>query len=250
MITFCGRKTPGATTIAQEEDTLQLCPRCTFPNTNSARICVDCGYSLENTKAPRVLAKKIKLCTNPNCGAFNKAKNGYCSECKSPFVEFVDKNTVREKERREYIRICPKCKTHNPANASICVNPSCQLDIEDVDAILVDGPHPGHITFHSIRNNRVFEFDLNPSEELLFGNEHNLSDDIIKNRYYYVSRLHFVLSYHNSNYWITDKSTNGTFLDGSRLEKDVEFKLASETVIGLGDPSMSELQAAFYKVTF
>lgn len=66
----------------------------------------------------------------------------------------------------------------------------------------------------------------------------------------YVSGTHFYLSYNEGTVWIRDESRNGTYIDGARLDKSIEMPLFSNTIVGLGDPSASVLQAAFFKITY
>ncbi len=68
----------------------------------------------------------------------------------------------------------------------------------------------------------------------------------------YVSGFHAVLSVSNGEYFIEDFSTNGTFINGSRIDKGKKVKVVPEAdLIGLGSHKTSDFldQAAYFRIT-
>lgn len=256
MPSFIGNRTTGVTTTVNDNIEVQLCPNCTFPNYSNARDCADCGYPLQDDNIQWLRASSVKKCNNPNCGLYLCDRDRRCRRCgqstDESVVHSVSPQTDPETENT-YVLVCPECKKNNPANAVSCSACGCSLEDVDPSCASVDDPssiQDESVTVHieNIRTRKKVSLRVNPGKAVTIGRDAQLSEQLVST--VYVSYEHVMLSYHEETLWITDTSSNGTYIDGARLDKNMEIPLFSGTLIGLGDPSASELKAAFFKITY
>lgn len=258
MSSFHGVNNPDVVVTVSDRDEVQICPKCTFPNEAAARACADCGYPLQDGSGRWVPARLIRKCSNPACNAFVCIKDSKCKKCGHSTSEeaevvppvspsapvpasVVDQDT-------KFVLICPRCSTHNPANADSCGNCGCSL--EDVDPVCEREKEMLVVQLENIRTQKRAAITLTCGECTVIGHHGALADQLTHADF--VSNKHLYLSYREGTVWIRDESTNGTYLNGAQVSLDlgVDIPISSNTVIGLGDPFASTLRAAFFKITY
>ncbi len=256
MPSFYGVNNPNIVVTVSDRDEVQVCPECTFPNDAAARACVDCGHPLQDGSGRWVPARLIQKCRNPACKAFVCTKDSKCKKCgqstsadaedvSSTFSSTPAPAAVTSTDST-FVLICPNCNAHNPANADSCG--SCGYSLEDVDPVCADEEEKIIVQLENIRTKKRVSLTLKAGECTMIGRKGALADQFANTGY--VSGTHFYLSYNNGTVWIRDESRNGTYIDSARLDKSIELPLFSNTIVGLGDPSASELLASFFKITY
>lgn len=251
MPTFQSNSKPDVVVTVSDREEVQMCPKCTFPNNATARVCVDCGYPLQDGTGRWIPAKLIQKCTNPECSAFVCIKDSKCKKCGASTTEPVDNQQtatpIDTPERMStYVLICPNCDTHNPANAENCS--SCGFSLEDVDPTDEEEQCKIIVQLENIRTQKRVSVTLKDGEQVMLGKKGMLSDQFANT--IYVSGTHLYLSFNQGDLWIRDESRNGTYIDRARLDKGIDIPICSGTVFGMGDVSASCLNAAFFKLTF
>lgn len=256
MPSFPGVNNPNIVVTVSDRDEVQVCPKCTFPNDAAARACADCGHPLQDGSGRWVPARLIRKCTNPACEAFVCTKDSKCKKCGHSTSADAEVITAPpssaptpasgDNTDATFVLICPSCNTHNPANADTCGH--CGYSLEDVDPVCAGEEEKIAVQLENIRTKKRVSLTLKAGECTVIGYKGALADQFANTCY--VSGTHFYLSYNEGTVWIRDESRNGTYIDGARLDKSIELPLFSNTIVGLGDPSASVLQAAFFKITY
>lgn len=246
MITFVGRKSKENITNAREDEEVQLCPnlKCTFPNSANSRSCIECNCSLEDDTT-WVLAKFVLQCQN--CGAYNTKKSQVCCSCGEPIGENKQNENAVD-EDTAFFRICPNCNYQNYANATKCIK--CGEDLEDIDPICKTTGSSILVNFLNTRTSSMNSIEILPAIYYAFGRSAHLSEDKDLGNRKYVHGVHFVILYKEDSLYIIDCSSNGTFVNGKRLNKGVKHSLFSGDIIGVGSPTVTDADAAFYKISF
>lgn len=256
MPSFHSVNNPDIVVTVSDREEVQVCPKCTFPNNAAARACVDCGYPLQDGSGRWIPARLIRKCSNPACAAFVCTKDSRCKKCghsTSDDAEVITPPATAtpapasvSNAGSSFVLICPSCNTHNPANADTCRR--CGYSLEDVDPCCESEEEMIVVQLENIRTKKRVSLTLKAGECTMIGCKGALAEQFVNTGY--VSGTHLYLSYNEGTVWIRDESRNGTYIDGSRLDKGIELPLFSNTVIGLGDPSASVLLAAFFKITY
>jgi pSer/pThr/pTyr-binding forkhead associated (FHA) protein len=142
-----------------------------------------------------------------NCGSENDLGEGSCAYCGSP----LPRRKASEDEARE-TAAAPEPQANDDPFAPM------------VSAVL------------RLPTGRVIS--LEPGDRLVIGRGQDspLADMCTDN----ISREHAFISMRGDGAYLTDnRSTNGTYLNGRRLEADREYRLAGQTAISLGtDPPL------------
>ena len=246
MRSFSGNKSVDNVTTVNDNDEVQLCPSCSFPNYGNARECADCGYPLQDENIRWLRASLVKKCDNPECGHYLCIKDRKCRKCGQSSERTVISPQPAPTDEENYMLVCPRCQTKNPANVSECI--SCGFSLEDIDPTLSTAEAPVSVQLENVRTRQRATISINPGDTVTIGRQHQLSDQLANTGY--VSSEHFIFSYHDGSLWLTDKSRNGTYIDGTRLQTNVEIPIPKGTVVVLGDPSPSELLAACFMITY
>ena len=257
MPSFRGINNPDIVITVSDCDEVHVCPKCTFPNDAAARACVDCGHPLQDGSGRWVPARLIQKCSNPACGAFVCTKDGKCKKCghsTSDNVRAVPSpsppaSTSVTGADTSFVLVCPRCNARNPANADSCER--CGYSLEDVDPVCESEKKSLVVQLENIRTQRRVAITLTCGESTAVGRCGVLADQLVNADF--VGRKHLYLSYNEGTVWVRDnKSVNGTYLNGAdvRLDSDVDYPISGNTIIGLGDSSVSTSHAAFFKIIF
>lgn len=233
-----------------ENNYVQLCPNCSFPNEECSDECVACKYPFEDSDIIHVLAKNVIKCES--CGSFMTIDDLKCNFC--GITHFADNNFNEKNEK--FIIICPNCATENEANSILCSN--CGMSIEEEFPVLKENNYEDKTICIENSKNEIVFFDrtkaephtvsLNNGEEIKIGRNSIFSELLSDNKY--VGREHFILSFHDNVFWIRDISTNGTYINGQRIEKYKEIKLENNSDIVLGANVENEQNAAYFIVSY
>ena len=82
--------------------------------------------------------------------------------------------------------------------------------------------------------NRGYVYNINDGEELTIGKDPKTANIVISAEYKDVSRKHCVIKYYQGQFVITDYSSNGTKVNGKKLEPGVPEKISRGSQIALG----------------
>lgn len=238
--------------VVPDQEEVPICPRCAFPNRPEARSCEDCGHPLQGGNVRWVKAGLVHRCENPECNAYVCSTDRICTKCGR--AQGKTKNTDRpapgiKEPGQTYVKICTVCHKHNPATADIC--DACGAELPLLPEELGNAVREACAISLSIENirtgvNTCLEMPLD--SDLAIGTLGLLSNQF--EGALYVSREHLHLIRRPDGIFIRDTSTNGTYINGNRLEKGKSYALASGEEIVLGDPSRSEPKAAFIRITY
>lgn len=80
-------------------------------------------------------------------------------------------------------------------------------------------------------------FRLDAGETITFGRDPKTSQIVLDERFKNVSRTHCSVSANAAaqTYLVTDSSSNGTFIDGQKMDKGACVEVPRGTIIALGD---------------
>lgn len=96
------------------------------------------------------------------------------------------------------------------------------------------------LIFFSVQQEYDTRFVVNKPSFVIGSDSTKVDGAILGNKA--ISRTHCTITYENDKYFITDKSTNGTFINGRRIEKGVPTELSTGNTVKLAN--------AIFKVTF
>ena len=82
--------------------------------------------------------------------------------------------------------------------------------------------------------NRGYVYNINEGEELIIGKDPKIANIVISAEFKDVSRKHCTIKYYASQYIVTDYSSNGTKVNGKKLEPGVPEKVSRGSQIALG----------------
>lgn len=82
--------------------------------------------------------------------------------------------------------------------------------------------------------NRGYVYNINEGEELTIGKDPKTANIVISAEFKDVSRKHCVIKYYQGQYILTDYSSNGTKVNGKKLEPGVPEKVSRGSQIALG----------------
>ncbi len=200
---------------------------------------------------------KYKKC--PVCGKYNKhtKQSCFCGADISNVFDYVSmseeeavkanesalppkepgETTVLSTEKHD-IRICEECGAANDVDAMNC---------KKCGALFIDTGHKAErrkdnieeaqgsiskdcLPFHVVYAEKTFPF-VATKDKQFFGRE-NLSLPSFQGDHY-ISRKHIAYFYEGGYLYIVDVSTNGTFLNGAKLQRDVPVRVRSGDRISL-----------------
>lgn len=114
------------------------------------------------------------------------------------------------------VRVCENCKHHNPIDNLECEK--CGFDLSFCIPVSEDNL----IQKKCLRS-------LSDGEEIVLKEETLIGRDGVNADYFekskYISRRHATIYIENDNVFIIDASTNGTFINGKRMEKMIKQPL-------------------------
>lgn len=129
------------------------------------------------------------------------------------------------------VRICEFCGHANPISAMACEE--CGADLAFVQPTEQnDSSLPQKKSWLLTSINNGMEFPI--CENIEVG---RMSSDLadLLNASDYTSRYHAKLKLENGAFWVTDESTNGTFINDKRLLKGETVELHSDDVLRFAD---------------
>lgn len=220
----------------EDDEVLQLCPRCSTPNKLDTGYCVDCQGLLQKPKDGRY-PKASEVIRCGSCGHYNIVGAMACSnkKCRASFT--ADNSAQPETATPVYIKVCPSCQHENPAAMDECEN--CG---EDISLVIETEKMPKYTLFNLATHQIVL---LCHTDRQTIGTEHFLQEQL--KTCDFVSRTHVDIFCRDGQWYIRDRSRNGTYLKGKRLEKEVDIAIEPGTVISLGDPSPEQPLAAHFR---
>ena len=224
----------------EEDEVLQLCPRCGTPNKLSVGYCIDCQGLLQTPKDGRdckVKAYEVIKC--PKCGRYNIDGALACANkaCGFRFSDHITTEDTPPAPKAVYVKLCPQCQHKNPAATDVCER--CGTDIS---LVVETEPAPRYTLFNLTTHQNVLLCD---TEHQTIGKDCFLREQMINCNY--VSHTHADIFCRNGQWLIRDRSRNGTYLKGKRIEKEVDVALEPGIIISLGDPSPDQTLAAHFR---
>ena len=232
----------------EENDDVQLCSRCSTPNSMQSGYCIDCDGPLQTPRTRYLKAKDIIRC--PVCGHYNSHEDLICSNhtclaqlAKSDCSEVTNKEGETQKcvdaPVAEYIKVCPECKHVNQPNDSVCAACDASLDFVDEELVSEQAAFIVNIATHARER-------IKKGVCYMIGARHFLSEQFPSCSF--VSGEHVEVTWDGVQFHIKDVSRNGTYISGRRIEKEKVIIVPSGTVIGLGDVSPSQPLAAHFRL--
>jgi hypothetical protein len=180
---------------------------------------------------------KYKLC--PLCGfKCTNLKLVRCPECKKGNLPSIIKDDeinnapqqTPAEESNELIRICDNCGTKNKSNARKCT--SCNEDISDIKPTPCIESIPGSAGYELVSIDGKFQFDITKPLYII-GRNNEFSEYLSLKSF--VSGIHAKITLLNNLVYLTDTgSTNGTYVNNKKIEKNIPVLLNDGDVIGLG----------------
>ena len=256
---------------------IKYCPNCHFFNAPAAMQCSQCGRDIGNVKAiteenarkkeEQELLKKSEVENKASAGTGNDAVG----------ESDVDKDSTGESgnisnDLEQYIE-CEECHYHNSPTLRTCVKcgeslagiPITKKELSakaeakeaEVDSTSEknnenEDKKPGGTLVNTDLHKRLGSLDgdlvleLN-SLEITLGRQATGSEYFVNKPF--VGRNHAKVTVIGSDVYIQDlNSTNGTYIDGLKLEAGNAIKLCTENIIGLGGNATSQTDAAFLRL--
>ena len=237
MLTFLGTK-KGITLSFEEDEALRLCPHCGMPNKIENGYCADCGRLLQTPKNGHdIKASEIIKC--PECGRYNIVGAVACATkiCGYRFEKDEPADDILPMQNPVYIKVCPQCQHENPA-----VVDNCEHCGADITLVIETEKGPRHTLFNLVTHQIVL---LCHTERQTIGREHFLQEQVASCDF--VGRAHADIFCRDGQWFIRDRSRNGTYLKGKRIEPEVDVAIEPGVVISLGDPSPEQPLAAHFR---
>jgi len=200
----------------------KICTACKQGNPANTLICLNCGVNI-SAIIPTV-------------------KNEFPeSKANSEFSTSPLSNTGIS---RELEKICTACKQGNPANTDICLR--CRTDISTIiptvkndspKSLVSSTPTSGESIHLTQRESNPLTLITEHEEKFTIHSNDMLGRDSVAACYLtdeHVSNKHAIIVYKNNNWFIKDNnSTNGTYLNGRKLDPGEEFPILSGDTISL-----------------
>lgn len=105
---------------------LITCPECGNKVSDKSKMCVHCGYPLENYQ----FSQKI-VC--PRCNNENDPDSSFCTECGSPLTSVAVKQPTKQIKQTV---ICPFCGFGNEPGSIFCTNCGKSIDINMINTAI------------------------------------------------------------------------------------------------------------------
>lgn len=224
----------------EDDEVVRPCPHCGMPNKIEVGFCVDCNRLLQTPKKGHdIKASDIIKC--PKCGRYNIAGTISCAakSCNYRFEDCEVTDTSLE-SNPIYIKICPQCQNENPASTD-----NCERCGADITVVIETEKVPRCALFNLATHQTVL---LCNTERNTIGREHFLKEQV-KNCDF-VSRVHADIFHKDGKWFIRDRSRNGTYLKGNRIEPEVDNVIEPGMSISLGDPSPEQSMAAHFRFEY
>jgi len=194
---------------------------------------------------------KYKLCP---CGHQCKPSLSTCPKCRRNIINIPITDDEANKEEKPpqseqeesggFIRICEDCDTKNKSNARKCVN--CGEDISYIEPVPTTFSTDSY-ELVSICGN--FKFDI-IKPVYIIGRENEFSGYLATKPF--ASKTHARITILDNRIYLTDTgSTNGTYINNGRIEKNTPVLLNDGDEIGLGGNKNGgnyQEKAAYFKV--
>lgn len=256
MIRFAFRNNQLQFVEAEDHEQLKLCPQCTLPNHENARVCVDsdCRYFFGAEANEWLEATEIVQCES--CGAYMSRGAAVCPECGTQFGHTAD-NIPGETPLRSEFYVCPKCGRRNPPSVDVCQNPDCGASLEDVDLTLEVISQNGDpessvldlcVTIENAKTREKTTAAVKPDAYLLIGREEMLGAQLENCEY--VSRLHCLVGAIGDSLYLVDLSSGGTYIAREQLPRGRKVPIKSGTMVFLGAPSLTDDNSAAFVFTY
>lgn len=202
--------------------------------------------------------KRLVPATKNSCDTCGRQMNGIAmvkTKAEAQLAKLLSLNSENaekpKEEAPELVRVCPVCHTVNPGMARKCQK--CHEDISDVERVPenheeVSSPKEIPVEKAPALEDTPKEFpeimSLDGKKALSISSESNvigregLLQDYLDS-HAWVSRRHAEILIKCDGIYIKDlNSTNGTFVDGTRLLEGEEKLLTDNAEIGLGDDGL------------
>lgn len=213
---------------------IKICPKCQQENSDTARTCVSCkadlrtvrpkdaGFVRKMKEEEKSDLKQYKEC--PECRHKNPANSNKCANCGESLVgELVKTDAAPEVEHTE-----AKKPAEKPASGATAVN----RDV--LDQIWL------------VTTDNIFKYQIPDGETILgrqnVGAEYFSVKDFVGRTQARITRMGEMVMIEDLN------STNGTYVNGERLEAGVPKRITTSDTIGLGGNHVSQTRAAFFKI--
>lgn len=145
-------------------------------------------------------------------------------------------NRLAEASKMGGARFDPMGYVYYDADKNFIANQQRSFDVQVKDEAGKDEVAPPRITcVHGALSG--YTFDITRGEELVIGKDAAYANIVIDPAYKEVSRKHCGIRFdaNNNSYRVTDYSSNGTFVGGTRLTKGAETTLSRGTEISLAN---------------
>lgn len=253
MAEFISKTNPDITTVVRDNEDIQLCPNCFFPNKEDARECIVCKYAIQDGNARWLKAAFVRPCGNPDCTAFVFSRDTQCPKCghpienEQPTPSAAPAGSGESAETPRYVLICPECHTENQSNAMHCSNCGAPLD----DGLLEEAGTK-MICFRNLKTGRRIQLSLPLNGSAMVGREGALSEQFpADGDQTNVSRVHMTLLNRNGQVFIRDEhSTNGTYVNGREVAQRTELLVKSGSVIELGPNARDNMYSEYFELTY
>ena len=243
---------------------IKVCPSCGIHNAANVMQCENCGRDigavkpkdealiLQQEQAQKSQEEQTLSESETDAGVADAGQNVHSQENAAGMEESI---------------ICEDCGYHNETNqrkcnkcgASLVGIPITRTGLEDTAGAgnrvqnLDDGkvtslnPQTGNqVILVSLDGQAVLEI---AAGETIIGRQHSWSEYLTGTQKNYVGRRHARITNLSDGVYIEDlNSTNGTFINGVRLEAGSARALCESDVIGLGGNEQSQQAAAFFRI--
>lgn len=116
------------------------CPECEKEISDKSKICIGCGFPIEEYLEDKKIQNTIPNKENcPYCGSEKIDANGYCDECGMMISSYKNINTNDSTEiAEEPHTICPNCGKYNKTGIFICTSCKYKYKMDDYNVIVPD----------------------------------------------------------------------------------------------------------------
>ena len=239
---------------------IKVCPKCNTVNPAKLTECSNCHKDL--TRERKYTEEKYQLMLKEKEEAKNAENSENAGNSESDEGSTGNEKTAGGTMRMAYI--CDNCGQPNDTRRSVCI--SCGESLSG----LIPSPWPesesesesgtgGQDTEtddETIESSDFVLRDVTGDYFLLFSEgEYNIGKRENGAEFFaskdFISGLHAKITVENGALYIVDYSTNGTYINGGRINKGERVRLvAGQDLLGLGSSRTSDFlpQAAYFKV--
>lgn len=217
---------------------IKICPGCKHHNASNAMQCSECGRDIGSVKAknPPVETPDVPL---------DEPVSDTTMELAAAEPTAAGSTVAMNEELKEYI-VCEECGHHNLTSIRLCER--CGESLVGIPITREDAG-PAMVCSSSARlvtTDGLFQMELTKGA-IILGREAAGADYFGQKAY--VGRKHARLTYIDDGVYLEDlNSTNGTFVNGTKIPAGQPWKLCSSNVVGLGGNKEIQTSAAFFKI--